>query len=158
VKYVKKPPPLRTSQRTWERSNVENAHAFAKHLADNFHPHPSENDPEEEEALTQLLEAPYQLEPPIKRFKTAEIQEDISNLNPKKSLGCDRISGKILKELPIIGIKSLTQLFNAVLPKGYFPAQLKVTQVILILKPGKPPNALRSYRPISPLPVVFKNF
>jgi hypothetical protein len=42
---------------------------------------------------------------------------------PKKSSGYDLITGKILKELPIIGIKYLTQLFNAVLLKGYFPAQ-----------------------------------
>jgi hypothetical protein len=59
--------------------------------------------------------------------------------------------------LPIIGIKYLTQLFNAVLLKGYFPAQLKVTQIILILKPGKP-NELTSYRPISLLPILSKVF
>jgi hypothetical protein len=68
------------------------------------------------------------------------------------------ITGKVLKELPIIGIKYLTQLFNAVLLKGYFPAQWKAAQIILILKPGKPPNELTSYRPISPLPIVPKDF
>jgi hypothetical protein len=60
--------------------------------------------------------------------------------------------------LPIIGIKYLTQIFNAVLLKGYFPAQWKVAQVILILKPGKPANELTSYRPISLLPNVSKVF
>jgi hypothetical protein len=60
--------------------------------------------------------------------------------------------------VPIIGIKYLTQLFNAVLLKGYFPAQWKVTQIILILKPGNPPNELTSYRPISLLPIVSKVF
>jgi hypothetical protein len=52
---------------------------------------------------------------------------------------------KILKELPIIGIKYLTQLFNAILLTGYLPAQWKITQIVLILKPGKPPNELTSY-------------
>jgi hypothetical protein len=57
IKQVKKPsPPLRPSQETWARSNVEKAHAFA---------------------------------------------------------------GKILKELPLIGIKYLTLLFNAMVLKGY---------------------------------------
>jgi hypothetical protein len=60
--------------------------------------------------------------------------------------------------LPVIGIKYLTQLFNAVLLKGYFPAQWKVAQIILILKPGKPPNELTSYRPISFLPFASKVF
>jgi hypothetical protein len=64
IKQVKKPsPPLRTSQGTWARGNVEKAHAFAEHLANVFQPHPSESQPEGEEALTQLLETPYQLEP-----------------------------------------------------------------------------------------------
>jgi hypothetical protein len=57
-----------------------------------------------------------------------------------------------------IGIKYLTQLFNAVLLKEYFPAQWKVTQIILILKTGKPPNELTSYRPLSLLPIVSKVF
>jgi hypothetical protein len=40
---------------------------------------------------------------------------------------------------------------------GYFLAQWKVAQIILILKPGKP-NELTSYRPISLLPIVSKIF
>jgi hypothetical protein len=118
-------------QGTWTRSNVEKAHAFAEHLAKVFQPHPSENEPEEEEALIQLLETPYQLEPPISRLKRADVQEVIDSPNPKKSSGYNLITGKILKELPIIGIKSLTQLFNAVLLKGEFPAQWKIAQIIL---------------------------
>jgi hypothetical protein len=43
--------------------------------------------------------------------------------------------------------------------KGYFLAQWKDTQIIiLILKPRKPPNELTSYRPISLLPIVYKVF
>jgi hypothetical protein len=40
----------------------------AEHLAKVFQPHPSESEPVEE-ALIQLLETPYQLEPPINRLK-----------------------------------------------------------------------------------------
>jgi hypothetical protein len=59
--------------------------------------------------------------------------------------------------LPIIGIKYLAQLFNAVLLKGYFPGKWKVTQMILILKPGKP-NELTSCWPISFLLTVSRAF
>jgi hypothetical protein len=52
-------PLLRTSQATWARSNVEKVHAFAEHLAEVFQPHPSENEPKEEKALTQFLDIPY---------------------------------------------------------------------------------------------------
>jgi hypothetical protein len=50
---------------------------------------------------------------------------------------------------------NLTAIFE---PTGYFPAQCKVAQIILILKPGKPPNDLTSCRPISLLPIVSKVF
>jgi hypothetical protein len=42
--------------------------------------------------------------------------------------------------------------------KGYFPAQWKVSQIILIPKPGKPPNELTSYRSTSLLPIISKVF
>jgi hypothetical protein len=42
--------------------------------------------------------------------------------------------------------------------KGYFPAQWKVTQIILILKPRKPHNELTSYQSISLLPTASKVF
>jgi hypothetical protein len=89
----------------WARSNVEKAHAFAEHLANGFQPHRSGNGPEEEEALVQLLETPYQLEPPINSLRRAEVKEVINSLNPKKSSGYGLITGKILKEFPINGIK-----------------------------------------------------
>jgi hypothetical protein len=78
-------PSLRTSQGTWARSNVEKEHAYSEHLANVSQLHPSENEPEEEEALIQLLETPYELEPPINSLKRAEVQEVINSLNPKKS-------------------------------------------------------------------------
>jgi hypothetical protein len=92
------------------------------HLANVFQPHPSENEPKEEEALIQLIENHDQLEPST-YLKRDEVSQTINSLNPKKSSGYDLITGKILKELPTIGIKYLTQLLSAVLLKGYFPAQ-----------------------------------
>jgi hypothetical protein len=61
IQLVKKPSlPPRTSQGTWARSNIEKVHAFAEHLANVFQLDPSENEPEEEEALIKLLETSYQ--------------------------------------------------------------------------------------------------
>jgi hypothetical protein len=52
------------------------------------------------------------------------------------------IAGIILKELPIIWVKYLAQLFRAALPRRYFPPQWKVAQIILIviLPANKPIN------------------
>jgi hypothetical protein len=86
-----------TSQGTLARSNVKNACAFAEHLAKVVHPHPPENEPEDEEALIQLPETPDQLQPPINHLIRAEVHEVINSLNPKKSSGYDLVTGKILK-------------------------------------------------------------
>jgi hypothetical protein len=55
-------------------------------------------------------------------------------------------------------IHYLTQIFNAVMLTGHFPAQWKVAQIILILKTGKPPNDPTSYRLRSLLPILSKVF
>jgi hypothetical protein len=99
---------------------------------------------------------PLQLEPRINNVKRAEVQASINRLNSKKSTDYDLITSKILKELLIIGTKYLTQLFNAVLLKGFFVAQWKVSQIILVPKPGKPPNDLTSFRQISLLSITSK--
>jgi hypothetical protein len=86
------------------------------------------------------------------------VQAIIKNLPLKKSPGYDLMAGKIIKGLPTLRIRYLTQLFNAILLRGYFPSQWKVAQIILIPKPGKPPHQLSSYRPISLLPSASNVF
>jgi hypothetical protein len=85
-------------------------------------------------------------------------QEVVNSLKTKKSPGYDLITGKLLKQLPIVGIKYLTQLSNAAMLRGYFPSQWKVAQIILILKAEKRPNELSSYRRISLLSIISKVF
>jgi hypothetical protein len=96
--------------------------------------------------------------PPIPRFRCTDKETIINSLHSKKSSGYDLITVLILKSLPPTGIKYLAQLFNSALFPRYFPDQLKVAQIILLLKPGKPLHELQSYRPISLLPVVSKVF
>jgi hypothetical protein len=43
----------------------------------------------------------------------------VKNLNPKNSTGYDLITGKILQELPVVGIQYLTTIFNAVMLTGH---------------------------------------
>jgi hypothetical protein len=150
--------PLRTPQGTCARTNADKVQAFANHLTSVFQPHSPEPDFLPEDTLTSFLETPFQLEPLIQRLKRSEVQAIIKNLPPKKSLGYDLMTGKILKELPTLCIQYLTQLFNAILYCGYFPSQWKVAQIILIPKPGKPPHQLSSYRPTSLLPIASKVF
>jgi hypothetical protein len=93
--------------------------------------------------------------PPIQTNRNSTV---INNLPSKASPGYDLITGKILQELPPVGTKCITQLLNASLLLEYFLNQWKVAQIILLLKPGQPPNVTTSYRPISLLPTLSKVF
>lgn len=75
-----------------------------------------------------------------------EVTNKISkNLSQKKAPGYDLIT-VLMKELPRKGIVKLTYLINAAFRLRYVPMQWKVTEVIMILKPGKPPNEKTTYR------------
>lgn len=96
---------------------------------------------------------------PIKHTTPNEISHVLKkNLNPKKAPGHDRITPKMIKELPRKGVVFLTSLFNAIIRQSHFPTQWKLAKVIVIPKPGKPTDKPSSYRPISLLPVMSKLF
>ena len=54
------------------------------------------------------------------------------------------------------GQKILPQLFNAMLSLKYWSTKFKQARVIMILKPGKQPTEVSSYRPISLLCIISK--
>lgn len=145
-------PPLRKDDGTWARSEQEKAEIYARHLEHVFMPNTI--DSELDILQSQPLNATREK---IKHFSPLEIAKEIdNNLNPKKSPGYDEISPKILKELPKKAIIHLTHIFNAILRTEYIPEQWKRAQVIMLLKPGKPPENVTSYRPISLLPSLSK--
>lgn len=95
----------------------------------------------------------------IKLITSEEIQKKIdTNIEAKEAPGIDFITGKILKELLKKAIIKLTYLFNAAFRLRYVPKQWKEAVVIIIPKPGKPPEEVTSYRAISLLPIISKLF
>lgn len=76
----------------------------------------------------------------------------------KKAPGYELITGRLLCEIPDECLKLITMIFNSIIRVGYFPSQWKVASIIVIPKPGKPPEKVESYRPISLLPILSKVF
>ena len=151
-------PPIRRDDGTWAKSAVDKTKEFAKYFSQVFEGHSAIHGEELAEIMT-TLDSPNQLELPIKYFSTKEIRDTIKKAVPcKKAPGYDHITGQLLKELPRKGIALITALFNSILRVEHFPAQWKVAQILVILKPGKPANEVKSYRPISLLPVLSKLF
>jgi hypothetical protein len=70
-----------------------------------------------------------------------------------------------IKNHPITGHKgpegewmysSTISLTHAILRLQYWPHKLKLTEIILMPKPGKNPKEVKSYRPLSLLPIIAK--
>ena len=94
----------------------------------------------------------------IKPASPLEIAGLIDKLALHKSPGLDDIPAVLYRELPRRGIVYITRLFNAALRMRYVPSTWKSAKMIVILKPGKPPEDPSSYRPISLLPIIAKLF
>jgi hypothetical protein len=87
-----------------------------------------------------------------------EVQEAIRGLKFGKAPGPNGIPNSALKHIPIRRVSTLVKIFNAILRTHHFPAVWKHARVISILKPGKDPAQLTSYRPFSPLDTCGKLF
>lgn len=72
----------------------------------------------------------------------------LSELNRKSAPGPDGVTNKSLRNLDEPSIESLTDFINKAWNSGEVPDEWKLSQVILIPKPGKPPS-LENLRPIS---------
>lgn len=155
ARSLRKPPgysaPLKRSNNTWARSDEERAETYAEHLEQTFQPN---------DLITDIIPDPQPInEQDIKLFSPREIKATIKKkLNPKKAPGHDGISARLLQELPRKGLVMLTYLLNGALRLKHVPKQWKLAKIIMIPKPGKPPEAPSSYRPISLLTVISKLF
>lgn len=159
TKYLKRPKtlatPVKTNTGTWARSDCEKANAYAEHLHKVFQPFPS-NSQEHDEDIEKFISSATQKCPPLKFVTPKELQREIRNLQDGKCSGYDQIDATLLKHLPKKGVLLIVAIFNACLRISFFPSQWKIAQVVMILKPGKPPHEVSSYRPISLLPVIGK--
>lgn len=162
TRKIKRPqqtyPPVKDKNNKWVKSNQEKANAFADHLLDTFQPNPT-NETDEENEIEDFLTAPLQMDLPIKKCTVSEIETIIQKyINPTKAPGFDLITGKVLQEATKVCYRTITQIFNAIIRICHFPSQWKVAEVVMIPKPGKKPEDIKSYRPISLLPILSKVF
>ena len=87
----------------------------------------------------------------------ADIEEELNNLNVKKSSTLKNIPAKILKISRNSCSETLPDLFNKTVLTGTFPNELKLGNVTPVFKKENPLKS-KKYRPVSVLPVVSKIF
>lgn len=145
-------PPLRRPNGSWARSDVEKALLFTDHLEKVFQPNPEAIEFQPSIVIPHIVNSPIKL-----CFE--EVKKAIRiNSNPKKAPGQDKITGKMIQQLPDVAILLLTVIFNSILALGYYPKLWKISQIKMIPKPGKDLTQPSSYRPISLLSQLSKIF
>ena len=124
--------PLRKPCGSLARIAEEKATLFANHLSEVFKPNPLKNNfspPVIEEFLDNAAPVKVDLED-IKQIVKHQIKS-------KRSPGYDLITPEMIKNLPDIAFENLVKLFNAILKAGHYPTSWKISQIILIARPGK---------------------
>ncbi|XP_043241035.1 uncharacterized protein LOC122391303 [Amphibalanus amphitrite] len=89
-------------------------------------------------------------------FSEAEMTEELSRLPARKAAGLDRIANEMLVRLGTRGRARLLQLLNFSWMRGELPSIWTKAEIVPILKKGKPPDQVKSYRPISLLSSTSK--
>ncbi|GBM03794.1 RNA-directed DNA polymerase from mobile element jockey [Araneus ventricosus] len=86
----------------------------------------------------------------------SEVLDCIKSLRINKAPGIDGINNKMIKNLPLHTMLTITTIIHKIMTIGHFPTRWKTATVIPILKPGKDPTDTTSHRPISLLPTLSK--
>ena len=87
---------------------------------------------------------------------TQQTSAAIKKCKASKACGPDNISPLMLKHIGPNGISYLTNIFNNCVNKAIIPSLWKTARIIPLLKPAKPSDQGKSYRPISLLSPAAK--
>lgn len=82
-------------------------------------------------------------------FSLQELAHAIDNSPAHSAPGPDKITYQAIKNIGKNGRKQLLHLYNDVWRSGSIPKEWKTSQIKPLLKPGKPPGELQSFRPIA---------
>ena len=146
--------PLRNPNGSWARSDEEKALIFANHLSSVFQPNPASN----EFHITEIVNT-TETNSDFLFINRGDIEVVIKeHIIVKKSPGYDKVTPAMIKNLPSVALMVLVYIFNAIIQIGFFPDCWKMSQIIMIPKPGKDLTVPSCYRPISLLPCLSKLF
>ena len=97
------------------------------------------------------------LHPTQIHITTEQVQAAIKSSKKNNSTGPDNIIIKHLKHISKLGLKYLTNIYNAALNDNKIPHVWKLANIIPVPKPNKDVNIGTSYRPISIPSVIAKH-
>ena len=87
---------------------------------------------------------------------TMEVERVLQSTKPSKALGPDELSPLMLKHLGPKAHSYIAEIFQTSFNTGVIPSICKTARIIPLLKPGKPDDTGKSYRPVSLLSPLVK--
>ena len=144
------PKPMSTPEGTL-KTDQKKANAFNKHFAKVNKVHDLKNcDKENIKDLKRKEKAPTASASLFQEdFSLAELNRAFRKLKTRKSPGPDKIHNEMLLQLSPMGKEHLLYLINKSWQTGAVPKSWKHSIITPILKKDKPPEEMKSYRPIS---------
>ena len=114
---------------------------------ENFSDHPSVL----EIASRQVLEPPFTFEP----VSSSYVTEILDNLNPRKAVGADGISPRLLRLSVLVMTKEITRLINFLIANCSWPDEWKCSNLTPVFKKDEE-TPKENYRPVSVLTALSK--
>ena len=138
-------------------SNKKKADIFMQHYASVSKLKFSKEERDTNRELKKRLSAAPSAQPPPK-FHMRELRRAIAKMKTKGAAGPDDIPPSFLKALKEKALQTLLDIFNSSFDLANCPQIWKNAIIIPLLKSGKPPGELKSFRPISLTSCVVKLF
>lgn len=133
LKFIKRPTqrkePIKDSAGNWIKNDLGKAEAFKDHLCNVFTPYSDNINTHDIAEMIYHINSPMPMSLELPLPTRQEVKEQIEGLNPKKACGPDKISARVIKSLPDVGITLLTYIFGAIMRLGHFPASWKVAEL-----------------------------
>ena len=110
----------------------------------------------DKKSIIKNLKITHPLDPSFKPFSADDVRDAILSSSNSTAAGPDGLTHLHLKHFGARAIAYLTDLYNLSVSRADIPAIWKSAIIIPVLKPGKPVNDSKSYRPISLLSPCIK--
>ena len=138
-------------------SNVKKADAFIEQYADVSRLSFTKEERDENRKAKVMLRGGQNVnDRSTLKFEMHELETAIRKTRTKGAQGCDDIPPSFLKALGPVAKSELLDIFNQSFQEGHTPQVWRYAAIIPLLKAGKPPGSLASFRPVSLTSCVVK--
>ena len=117
----------------------------------------SKSDSHNDQQLKKCLHAPSVNDESCTPILMGELQSAIKRMKGKGAAGPDNIPPSFLKSLGPLALQELLSIFNSSFSLAHCPRIWRVATIIPLLKAGKSPSEVASFRPITLTSCVAKH-